>query len=54
MHAVAEEPHGDAGQLLAQEGGDLPRFYQRVRELAALPKEERTETLDGLLPKTPD
>jgi len=40
--------------LLAQEGGDLPRFYQRVRELAAVPKPERAATLDVLLPKTPD
>ena len=40
--------------LLAQEGGDLPRFYRRVRELAAIPKQERAATLDGLLPKTPD
>jgi predicted aminopeptidase len=39
--------------LLAQEGGDLPRFYQRVRELAALPPAERTATLDGLLPEAP-
>ena len=27
--------------VLAQEGGDLPRFYARVRELATLPKAER-------------
>ena len=27
--------------LLAQEGGSLPRFYLRVKEMAALPKEER-------------
>ncbi len=28
--------------LLAAEGGDLPRFYERVRDLAALPRDERT------------
>ncbi len=27
--------------LLAAEGGDLPRFYDRVKALAALPKAER-------------
>lgn len=27
--------------LLAAEGGDLPRFYDRVRDLAALPRDER-------------
>jgi len=27
--------------LLAAEGGDLPRFYERVRALAALPGPER-------------
>ena len=27
--------------LLAEEGGDLPRFYERVKALAALPKAER-------------
>ena len=31
--------------LLAAEGGDLPRFYARVKELAGMPKAER----DGLL-----
>ena len=34
--------------LLAQEAGDLPRFYARVRELAALAKAERDERLRGL------
>ncbi|HTS20736.1 MAG TPA: aminopeptidase [Casimicrobiaceae bacterium] len=31
--------------LLAAEGGDLPRFYARVKELAALPKAERESAL---------
>ena len=31
--------------LLAAEGGDLPRFYARVKELAALPKAERDAVL---------
>jgi predicted aminopeptidase len=34
--------------LLAQEEGDLPRFYARVRELAAEPKAERNARLEGL------
>ena len=33
--------------LLAAEGGDLPRFYARVRELAALPRAERDRLLAG-------
>ena len=31
--------------LLAEEGGDLPRFYARVKELAALPKAQRDAAL---------
>jgi predicted aminopeptidase len=31
--------------LLAEAGGDLPRFYERVRALAALPKAERDAAL---------
>jgi len=31
--------------LLAAEGGDLPRFYARVKELAALPKSQRETAL---------
>jgi predicted aminopeptidase len=31
--------------LLASEGGDLPRFYARVRDLAALPKDQRNAAL---------
>jgi predicted aminopeptidase len=39
--------------LLAAEGGDLPRFYARVKALAALPKAERDAALAGsALPKT--
>ncbi len=34
--------------LLAQEEGDLPRFYARVRELAAEPKAERRARLEEL------
>jgi len=37
--------------LLASEGGDLGRFYARVKTLAALPKEQRTEALRKVLPK---
>ena len=33
--------------LLAAEGGDLPRFYQRVKALAALPRAEREAWLVG-------
>ena len=36
--------------LLEQEGGSLPRFYQRVAALAHLPKIERSAALDKLLP----
>ena len=31
--------------LLARHGGDLPRFYAAVRELAAPPREERRRAL---------
>jgi predicted aminopeptidase len=31
--------------LLAAEGGDLPRFYARVKELAAMPKSQRETAL---------
>ncbi|MCC7327356.1 MAG: aminopeptidase [Burkholderiales bacterium] len=31
--------------MLAEEGGDLPRFYARVKALAALPKSERDAAL---------
>jgi predicted aminopeptidase len=34
--------------LLAEEHGDLPRFYERVRELAAMPKAERDRILTAL------
>jgi len=34
--------------LLRSEGGDLARFYARVKELAALPQEERTRRLEQL------
>jgi predicted aminopeptidase len=36
--------------LLAQEGGDLPRFYARVKTLAAMPKSERDAVLASLTP----
>jgi predicted aminopeptidase len=36
--------------LLRQQGGDLPRFYAAVRELAALPAAERNARLDALAP----
>jgi predicted aminopeptidase len=35
--------------LLAQEGGDLPRFYAAVKQLAKLPKDERDARLRSLL-----
>ena len=40
--------------LLAQESGDLARFYARVRELAALPKAERDTRLRALGGTTPE
>jgi predicted aminopeptidase len=36
--------------LLAQENGELPRFYARVKELAAMPKAERDAQLNVLAP----
>jgi predicted aminopeptidase len=36
--------------LLAAEGGDLPRFYGRVRSLADLPKAERDAALAAVAP----
>jgi len=35
-------------KLLAEEAGDLPRFYEAVRRLASLPKDERDARLDAL------
>ncbi len=35
--------------LLAQAGGDFPRFYEEVRRLAAMPKDLRDEALRGML-----
>lgn len=40
--------------LLEQENHDLPRFYLRVAELAALDKEARCKVLIGLLPPSGD
>ena len=37
--------------LLEQEGGDLPRYYQRVARLADLAKAEREAVLSRLLPQ---
>jgi len=34
--------------LLAAEDGDLPRFYLRVKQLAAMPKAERNQALDAI------
>ena len=39
--------------LLEQEGGSLPRFYQRVAALAHLPKTERSAALNQLFPSRP-
>ena len=36
--------------LLEREGGDLPRFYAAVKELAALPREERDDRLRAMAP----
>lgn len=36
--------------LLGQEGGSLPRFFARVKELARLDPDERRRALDALLP----
>jgi predicted aminopeptidase len=38
--------------LLAQVDGDLPAFYEKVREIAKLPKARRDALLDALLPAT--
>ena len=35
--------------LLEREGGDLPRFYAAVKELAKLPKEERDARLGSVV-----
>jgi predicted aminopeptidase len=40
--------------LLADTGGDLPRFYARVRELAALPKAERDAALLAAASRVPE
>ena len=37
--------------LLAREGGSLTRFYTTVKELAALPKEERDSRIRALTPR---
>lgn len=36
--------------LLEHEGGDLPRFYAEVKQLAKLPKEERDARLSAMAP----
>ena len=40
--------------LLAREGGDLPRFYAAVKDLAKLPKDERDAKLAAILQSSPD
>ncbi len=35
--------------LLAAEGGDLPRFYARIKELASLPRAQRDAALDAAM-----
>ena len=37
-------------QLLVQSGGELARFYDRVKELASMPKKDRSALLQALLP----
>lgn len=39
--------------LLAREGGELPRFYEAARALAALPRAERALRLDALAAHAP-
>ena len=39
--------------LLAEEGGDLARFYARVRVVAALPKAERDALLAQAASRAP-
>ena len=39
--------------LLADEGGDLPAFYARVRELARLPRSQRDAALASLASRSP-
>jgi len=41
-------------QLLAEQGGDLPRFYARVRELAKLPRAARHARLCGAAADAPE
>lgn len=43
--AAYNELVADFERLFEREGGDFQRFYQRVRELAALPKDERRRAL---------
>jgi len=38
-------------QLLAQSGGEFPRFYERVKELANMPKKDRGAVLQGFMPQ---
>ena len=40
--------------LLAREGGNLPRFYAAVKDLAKLPKDERDAKLAAILQSSPD
>ncbi|MHB8668278.1 MAG: aminopeptidase [Burkholderiales bacterium] len=40
--------------LLARDGGDLPRFYAAVKDLAKLPKDERDAKLAAILQSSPD
>lgn len=46
--AIYTQLVGRFSALLAQEGGDLPRFYARVKALAERPEEERRQALEGL------
>jgi len=39
--------------LLARQGGDLPRFYHAVKDIGALPKEQRMTVLGGLSAAAP-
>jgi predicted aminopeptidase len=48
-HFVPVAAYGDLvpafRRLLAESGGDFPRFYARVREISKLPREDRTRVL---------
>jgi predicted aminopeptidase len=50
VQAAYDELVGDFERLYQQEGGDFDRFYAQVRQLAALPKEQRRAKLAAAAP----